>query len=326
MVILKGLRMEKDYSLFEGFVAASLHDIGKLSLKNNQWEHHECLMEISNRNSFNVDLLDLLGQEIVDLISIHHQKNNKQESNLFDFSDLSYVEYALILSDKIQSSMFREESSIQDVNRKDFDRLKSSERYFNPYYGNVTKWNDTNSASLLNEFFIKLSESGTFKANEQRWANNIFSLQKQILTRYPFKTFVPHLSLKLHLQLSSALFLFLHDEVQKYSDLKQMKKFKFYTFEVRPNFLETFYRLRDVVGLHDITKKFSDNLIKKLFGKYQRELYGVPHKKSNPFLFYNKDSFVFLHTSFQIVNETLQETLNELNIFCNYSAYPKSVG
>lgn len=311
----KGFKMKDDYKLFEGFIAASLHDIGKLALKNNQWEHHEYLVEISKRNDINIDFLDLLGQNIVDLISIHHEKNSEQDPGLFDFSDLSSVEYALILSDKIQSSM------IPMVSGEDLECLKSSQKYFNPYYGNVTKWDDINSVSVLKEFLSELNKLGKFETNQQKWANNIFSFQNKIL-RYPFLTFMPHLSLKLHHQLSSVLFLFLREEILEYSDLKMMKKFKFYVFEVSPN-LDIFFRLRDISGFHNIMERFSEILIDKLFGKYRGELRGVPNKKSNPFLFYNRDSLVFLHTSFQVVLETLQETLDKLNIFYSVSVKVK---
>lgn len=332
--------MERDDSLFDGFIAASLHDIGKLALKKNQWEHHADLMEISNRNNLDIDLSDLLGQRILDLISIHHEKNDKKFRKLFDISNLSCEEYALILSDKIQSSMSphgdysedeeeeyfknlsKEDQNRINLSKEEANRLKSAERYFNPYYGNVTKWNDANSSLVLKDFFSELNKLGKFEfePHKKYWANKLFRLQKEMLRNYPFLTFIPHLSLKLHLQLSSVLFLFLYEEVKKDPyNLKQMNKFKFYTFEVSPNFFEMFYRLRDVNGFHSTTKKFSEKFLNRLFGKYKKKLYGIPHKNSNPFMFYDKDTFMFLHPSLETVREALQETLNELNVFYSIS-------
>lgn len=93
--------MNRNHTLFEGFIAASLHDIGKMALVNNTWAQHEDLKEVGKRTG--IDFVELLGENIVDLISIHH--GNVTNTKIFDFAKLSKVEYALILSDKIQSSI-----------------------------------------------------------------------------------------------------------------------------------------------------------------------------------------------------------------------------
>jgi len=310
--------MERSYTLFEGFIAAALHDIGKLALENNTWAHHSDLRVVGEKGgkyeSTRKDIVESLGGNIVDLISIHHGNVKK---GVFDLSALSKVEYALILSDKIQSSMLPNEKDIEEtVGSGKVGEIESHEKYFIPYYHTLKKWGDSEANWQLKEFAGELGKLGSFEetSTHRRWANDILNIQNEILD-YPFKTFLPHLSLAMHHQLSAALFLFLHDELEKCDDLKDLREFKFSVIEITPDLLKTFYRMRDVSGMHSMTEELSTKVVGKLFGQYQRELNGIPNKKSNPFLFYNKNSFVLVHPSPQIALETLHEALNELDLF-----------
>lgn len=303
--------MDRNYTLFEGFIAASLHDIGKLALKNNQWEHHSDLRAVGNRTD--IDFVELLGENIVDLISIHH--GNVKNTKIFDFSKLSKIEYALILSDKIQSSMLPNENDIKNnVGETKINYIKSHERNFIPYYGTLEKWDDGAANGLLRRVADQLKGIGCFDNSSNMWANNVFKIQDKLL-KYPFITFLPHLSLAMHHQLSATLFLFIYNALGKYDGLKDFKKFKFSIIEISPDLLKTFYRMRDVSGLHSLTEELSTKIIEELYGQYRKKLYGIPNKKSNPFLFYNKNSLVLVHTSPQIVLETLHELLNKFDIF-----------
>ncbi|MHC1599535.1 MAG: hypothetical protein ACXQS5_01755 [Candidatus Methanospirareceae archaeon] len=304
--------MERSYTLFEGFIAAVLHDIGKLALVDNQWEHHSDLREVGERTG--IDFVELLGDNVVNLISIHH--GNVENKKIFDFSKLSPVEYALILSDKIQSSMYPKKEVEERLGTAELDRMKNRERCFAPYYGPLKRWDDSEANGRLNGLIAELNKLGSLeeRSNHGRWANNILSVQDKLLN-YPLLTFMPHLSLAMHHQLSAALFLFLCDELEKYDDLKELGEFKFSVIEITPELLKTFYRMRDVSGMHSMTEELSTKVVGKLFGQYRSELNGIPHKKSNPFLFYNKNSFVLVHPSPHVVLETLRELSNELDLF-----------
>lgn len=302
--------MERSYTLFEGFIAAALHDIGKLALVNNKWEHHSDLMAVGKRTGIN--FVELLGENIVYLISIHH--GNAGE-NVFDLSKLSKIEYALILSDMIQSSMYPKKEVEERVGEIELNHMKNRERHFVPYYGTSEKWGDGKANGVLKKFTDELlDEMRSFKEHPKTWANNIIRIQDDLLN-YPSLTFMPHLSLAMHHQLSAALFLFLCDELEKYDDLKDLREFKFSVIEITPELLKTFYRMRDVSGMHSMTEELSTKVVGKLFGQYRRELNGIPNKKSNPFLFYNKNSFVLVHPSPHVVLETLRELSNELDLF-----------
>ena len=303
--------MERSYTLFEGFIAAALHDIGKLALKNNTWAQHEDLRVVGKRTG--IDFVELLGENAVDLICIHHGNVRK---GVFDLSKLSNIEYALALSDKIQSSMYPRKEVEERIGKIELDRMKNRERYFTPYYGPLKRWDEGAAKGCLNGLIDELNKLGRFKerSNHGRWAKDILKVQNKLLN-YPSLTFMPHLSLAMHHQLSAALFLFLCDELEKYDDLKDLREFKFSVIEITPELLKTFYRMRDVSGMHSMTEELSTKVVGKLFGQYRRELNGIPNKKSNPFLFYNKNSFVLVHASPRIVLETLRELSNELDLF-----------
>ncbi len=303
--------MNRAYTLFEGFIAAALHDIGKLALKNNTWAQHEDLRVVGKRTG--IDFVELLGENAVDLICIHHGNVRK---GVFDLSKLSNIEYALALSDKIQSSMYPRKEVEERIGKIELDRMKNRERYFTPYYGPLKRWDEGAAKGCLNGLIDELNKLGRFKerSNHGRWAKDILKVQNKLLN-YPSLTFMPHLSLAMHHQLSAALFLFLCDELEKYDDLKDLREFKFSVIDITPELLKTFYRMRDVSGMHSITEELSTKVVEKLFGQYRRKLNGIPNKKSNPFLFYNKNSFVLVHPSPRVVLETLRELSNELDLF-----------
>ena len=302
--------MERSYTLFEGFIAAALHDIGKLALVNNTWAQHEDLRVVGKRTG--IGFVELLGENVVDLISIHHGNVRK---GVFDLPKLSNIEYALVLSDKIQSSMYPKKEVEERVGTVDLNSMKNRERYFVPYYGTSEKWGDGKANGVLKKFTdILLDEMRSFKEHPKTWANNIIKIQDDLLN-YPSLIFMPHLSLAMHHQLSAALFLFLYDELEKCDDLKDLREFKFSVIEITPELLKTFYRMRDVSGMHSMTEELSTKVVGKLFGQYRRELKGIPNKKSNPFLFYNKNSFVLVHPSPHVVLETLRELSNKLDLF-----------
>ena len=306
--------MERSYTLFEGFIAAALHDIGKLALVNNTWAQHEDLRVVGKRTG--IGFVELLGENVVNLISIHHE--NVENKKRFDCSKLSKMEYALVLSDKIQSSMYPRKEAKEGVGEVKFNRMQDHERCFNPYYGTMKKWDDVAANSLFKGLVNELQELGDFEkiSNHARWASNIFKVQdKNKLLNYPSLTFMPHLSLAMHHQLSAALFLFLCDELEEYDDLKDFKEFSFSVIEITPDPLRTFYRMRDVSGLHSITEELSTEIVNELFGHYRSKLNGIPNKKSNPFLFYNKNSLVLVHPSHETVLERLRELLNKLDLF-----------
>jgi len=257
--------------------------------------------------------VELLGENVVDLISIHHGNAKK---GVFDLSKLSNIEYALVLSDKIQSSMYPRKEVEERIGKIELDRMKNRGRYFAPYYGPLKRWDDSAANGRLNGLIYELNKLGSLeeRSNHGRWVNNILSVQDKLLN-YPLLTFMPHLSLAMHHQLSAALFLFLCDELEKYDDLKDLREFKFSVIEITPELLKTFYRMRDVSGMHSVTEELSTKVVGKLFGQYRRDLNGIPNKKSNPFLFYNKNSFVLVHPSPNAVLKTLRELSNELDLF-----------
>ena len=250
--------MERSYTLFEGFIAAALHDIGKLALENNTWAHHSDLRAVGERTG--IDFVKLLGENVVDLISIHH--GNVKNEKIFDFSKLSKMEYALILSDKIQSSMYPKKEVEERLGKVELGRMKNRERYFTPYYGPLKKWDDGEANGRLNGLIDELKKLGNFKerSNHGRWANTVLTIQDNLL-RYPSLTFMPHLSLAMHHQLSAALFLFLHDELEKCDNLKDLREFKFSVIEITPELLKAFYRMRDVSGMHSMTEELSIKVV-----------------------------------------------------------------
>lgn len=278
-----------------GFVASMLHDIGKLALDNQkQWPHHYDLEEIGKAKDIDIDFCSILGKDVLEIIKTHHG-NVEQDGKLdrlYDISKLSNAQVALALADKIESSL-----SERDEDKRKFDKLKNIVK-FNPFYGNPSDIRIHEAHGLLKEIERKLSSLDVGTLIEAQ----------EIILRYPYQHYYPHISLGTHHRFTAALYIFLYRNLIHLKSPTELREFTVYLTEVDLQPMNLFYRLRDIVAYSEIAKQISSGLFRKYFKNYIDLVNFEPN--TNPFTFYYKDGMVFL--SDERLKKQLSDILQEI--------------
>jgi len=73
-----------------------------------------------------------------------------------------------------------------------------------------------------------------------------------------------------------------------------LQQFKFSIIRVQPNFMDLFYRLRDVMVCQRLNRKLNENIYKQIYSEFGKDLFGI-QPWYNPFVFYSEDSMVYIH-------------------------------
>lgn len=262
----------------DGFVASMLHDIGKLALDDNkQWPRHGDLELIGQEHDINFKRI--LGADVLEIIRTHHgnarsHKNGKDK--LYDISTLNTAQIALAVADKMESSL-----AAQD-NGQDISRTVQIAK-FNPFFGSPRDFEIKEAHHFLKDIANQLQRGLDVQ--------NLIDVQSRIL-RYPSKHYLPHISLGVHHRLTAALYLFLYNKISHLNSPTELKEVAFYLTEIDPEPMRLFYRLRDAVVYSDIAEKIIEQLFRKHYTKYLRDVSFRP--RCNPFGFYYGSSMIFL--------------------------------
>lgn len=291
-------------SKWHGFVAAMLHDIGKLVLdQSGQWAHHEdlndeekvsLLQQVTGAKSFQ----ELLGDEIVDLIKNHHEAL---------CAGASAERVAIKCADAISKAIHQvPEPKESDPFKIKFDRLKSNLQFY-PYYGRPQRWDKHSAEGLFRKVVVELQK--------QLDIGTLLRVQWYMIN-YPHTSYIPHISLALHHRFTAVLFLLLTEELETIESPADLKTFRFCLVRAEPDALDLFYRLRDVEAHRAVFKELVKLLFRKLFKKYAQEIKTEGKKgfgpNTNPFLFFEGDSLVLLYKNPEEVLQALQDSLNEI--------------
>lgn len=276
-------------NIWNMFVAAMVHDIGKLS-GDPKFGNHEKLRYVGKEFLGDESIFDnILGSEVVDLIENHH-------NGLIPNDPLTLN--CLKLADRIQKSLH----GIEKI--KEFDKIKSLQFY--PYYKYPIIWEKNQAIDILKSISEELKRGVNVRS--------ILSIQKK-LGDYPHTRYIPHISLAIHHQLSAVLSIFLYQNLKE----SNLDDFKFYVVQVTPDQVSLFYRLRDVIAHKNIAQKLIDKIYRELFVDYAKLLRGIM-PVHNPFVFYSIDGIVFLHNDYERIISSLQkivdivEGLRSLNV------------
>jgi hypothetical protein len=289
----------------DGFVASMLHDIGKLALDDNkQWPHDHGNLEVIGQNH-GINFRLILGTKILEIIRTHH---GNVEGKFFDISELNTAQIALAIADSIESSLTAQEDG-QDISRT-VQIVK-----FNPFFGNPTDFEINEAHYLLGKIANQLRQGLDVQ--------NLIDVQSKIL-RYPSKHYLPHISLGVHHRLTAALYLFIYNKISHLNSPTELKDVAFYLTEIDPEPMRLFYRLRDAVVYSEIAEEINEQLFRKHYTKYLRDVSFRP--KCNPFTFYYGSSMVFLSDEplTLILHDMLEEMrwLNSIRISTLEMTFP----
>jgi hypothetical protein len=294
-----------DHQLWNGFVAAMLHDIGKVILNEaGSWGHHEdldhpekikLLREATGLASFR----DLLGEEVVDLIKAHHGYEKR-----FELSEMSAESLALSVADRIESAMYQIDEKREEFKSKEFQRLRSRLQFY-PFYRYPMRWDQAAANVRAREAIGKLAGNG--RGIDIR---RLLDFQESLLD-YPHISYIPHASLAVHHRLVAVLYLLLVPVLKTMPDPTHLDTFSFYVLQVEPQHMGLFYRLRDVQAHKKITWQLATRIFTKPFPDYKKWLAGF-NPAANPFVFYHGDGIVFVHDDRTKALTALQECVDEI--------------
>ena len=293
-----------NHQLWNGFVAAMLHDIGKVVLnKAGNWEYHEdldhpekikLLREATGLASFR----DLLGNEVVDLIKAHHGYAER-----FDLSEMSAESLALSLADRIESAMYQPEKR-EEFESAEFQRLRSRLQFY-PFYRYPRRWDQAAANAQAREAIGKLASNG-----REIDVRRLLDFQESLID-YPHISYIPHVSLAVHHRVVAALYLLLVPVLKAMPDPTKLDTFCFYVLQVEPHQMGLFYRLRDVQAHKKVTWQLMTGIWRRLFRSYAGQLVGF-NPAANPFVFYHRDGLVFVHGNRTEALTALQECVDEI--------------
>ena len=218
----------------------------------------------------------------------------------------------LALADKLQKALYGE-SAIEtgDALPPELDRLSKKimePPNFQSYYGAPKVWDRFHRATLESEIAQRLSERPTLA--------NLLQLQYGKLGDYPHTTYVPHLALGVHQQITAVLFFLLWRKVKRASltTPTDLRDFTFHAFTVTPEPLAFFYRLRYLDAYRETAEKLQTHLFRHLFVSIQGEGLSelLPH--ANPFQFFHGSSFALMYDDDAQVLQVLQEFLDTSSV------------
>jgi hypothetical protein len=173
---------------------------------------------------------------------------------------------------------------------------------FHPFFGSPKKWEAKDADPVFLQICRELGNEITM--------SSLMGIQ-ELVRDFPHTRYVPHLSLKLHDQFAAALFYFVYRLYREAGGPPKVTEFEFFSFEVSPDLLDVFYRLRDVLACSRQAEDFYQHVFAHLFSSWEADLPGIT-AQHNPFVFYQGQGFVFLYPKYDDARAGLEKALAEV--------------
>lgn len=141
---------------------------------------------------------------------------------------------------------------------------------------------------------------------------NLLTLQRKALNDYPHTTYIPHLALGVHQQITAALFFLLwrKKEREHLARADELRGFTLYAFTITPEPLAFFARLRYLNAYNETAETLGKHLYRELFASFGRQGLNELAPTANPFQFFHGSSFALLYDDEQPVRDALQSYLD----------------
>ncbi len=278
-------------SVQDWFNAALLHDLGKT----HDWGRHA---DWSTLPYASTDALKRLAE-----LAREHHESVSPTSNLDDITLLK-------LADRLQKGLYAHPHA-QDFEARPRPPAIAAQAkqlldapVFQPYYGNAVTWDASRRTHLKSEIRACLRNDPTFE--------NLLRLQREKLDTFPHTTYIPHLALGLHQQITAALFYFLRRRARRnnLTQASQLQSFTLYAFTITPEPLAFFSRLRYLDAYREAAEKLRAHLFAEIFHPILSE--GLTFTEQfNPFQFFDGSSLALLYDDDQSIVDSLQSYLDK---------------
>lgn len=306
----------KQNKIFDGFIAAMVHDLGKIILnESGRWDGpggHESMnlknnpllvdAEIDFRRLFGGDVFDIaIKHDVPPEVSAPDFKTAKKIlKEKIDKGETNLKEIALMMADRFQKVMAEPEKG-EDPN---LERTRNNPRYI-PYYGHDEQWEMGRSAAEVRRIANELSDPN------KTILERVMKIQKRLL-RFPHTTYIPHISLAIHHRFTALLFYFIYPKLLDLESPLDLKEITISTIQITPDPLNLLYRMKDVRIFKGAVERLRSYLFKKIF-RYDKEKIPYIEVKLNPFEFFQGDSLVLIYNEPNKIISGLKEFVNQDN-------------
>jgi len=301
----------------DGYVAAALHDIGKLLLKSRPGKSYSGSWRGNHASLGNLGYLlstddvrkleKALGSAALDLedpgqnalIKFHHARWSRPEKHVG--RELAMAAVALQFADRAHKALYFWEEGSGSI-----PHLNLRCPWYYPFWGEVKKWEPDCAHERFIEAALRIQDR--VKDEGLLDAPLVVRLGEDLLSDFGDSSCLPVTSLHFHNQLSAALYLMTLKQLEetpgipvrdtKYGDALNLRLNVTRTvITLPPERLR--YRLRDAMHL----RKISQHLLLRLH-EYFKDTYlsdpelarrGFVHPRLSPFVFYGKEAIVLLN-------------------------------
>lgn len=284
-------------NVFNGFMAALLHDMGKLILDNggNWKKHYE--MNVKNNpllNESTIDFKKLLGNDRYQLAIVHHEPISVKNSPNIPINSMgiSLEKISLFIGDKLQKGMH----GIPEID------VPRNNPYFLPYYGEGIVWDKVISRKIIESIDEKFSSSSPLNLKKA------LDIQEYCTTLHT--TYIPHISLSIHQRFSAVLYYFLHEKLKECSFITDLSELCFFVIQITPDPPNLLYRMKDVRIIKQSMEKLREYLLTEIFNEHMANLPEIT-KDANPFEFFSGDSIVLMYDDTDRLINKLQYFINQ---------------
>jgi hypothetical protein len=284
--------------MWNGFISSMIHDIAKLlEFKT------EIMLELSkqNKSTSHENLLDYLEafQKRFSLKSVNlpsevltlHRR--KAEAGLEGVA----MTLADWISKAIQGYPFDLEED-QELKRR---RGQDPQRFYSfgsfPY-----DWDPDHMITVFRKIYIHLTENINVKT--------LLEMQKE-MQNFPHTSYIPHLSLAVHHQFTAIIYYLIICRLKKLNYHEELQQFNFSIVKVQPNFMDLFYRLRDVMVCQRLNQDLNKNIFRQIYSKFGNDLPGL-NPMYNPFVFYSEDSMVYIYDDYETFKKGLINSSSDI--------------
>ena len=304
-----------DVTVWDGFGATLIHDIGKIAELTTVFSPMQARFSAKGRTLSHTDLREIIPECFKHLrIGGSPQIPDpwygliKKEFRSPPAGRAAAVQAALSLADRISkqiqgelysrlenSEWLRQHSDVRQALSRD-----ALPTHFYSYWKDPKLWDASEADRAFEQICRTLAGNPTPEA---------LVVLQNVMNDFPHTRYVPHLSLRLHDLLAASLFYFIYRALREVGEWKKLTEFAFYAFEVSPDLLDVFYRLRDVLACSRQASEFYRHLFAELFAPWERDLPGIT-AEHNPFVFYESQGLVFLYPDFGTARAGLETALN----------------
>lgn len=277
--------------IWNGFISSMIHDIAKLLefkteimlelSKKNKSTSHENLPDYLEafRKRFGLIAVNLLPE----VLTLHQRK-----------AEAGVTGTAVTLADMISKTIQDYPYNLEDDPELKKRRGQEPPRFY-PFWGFHYEWDTDHMITVFKKVYNYLTRDINVRT--------LLEMQKEMLN-FPHTTYIPHLSLAVHHQFTSAIYYMLIPMLRELASPMELKKFNFSIIVVQPNFMDLFYRLRDVMVCQKLNEELNKSIFKQVYSKFGNDLQGI-HPGYNPFVFYSKDSMAYIYNDYERFKESM---------------------